>query len=104
MRLLNASSECIFCRLSTPTRALIQRCSPVTAEAAAQVTAVHRHHHDLMKELSLKQRKLLTGQSYVDAAPKHVNSRGDMHESVSQVHSIVMEVSCTFVFPFCIPL
>ena len=57
----------------------------VTTDAAAQITAIHRHHHTLMQELSLKQKQLSTGQSYIDAAPTHVNSRGDMHESVRQV-------------------
>ena len=59
--------------------------------AANQIRNVHKHHHDLMHDLSLKQKSLTSGKAYIEAAPTKPKARGNMHDSVSQVHSIVME-------------
>ena len=54
-------------------------------------TQLHSHHYDVMHNLLLKQKSFEEGHAFVTAAPTGPKMRGNMHDSISQVHSIVME-------------
>jgi hypothetical protein len=62
----------------------------VHPETAAQLRSVHNHHHDLMHDLMVRQKQAAEAGGSVHA-PAVSTSRDDIHRSVQQVHSIVME-------------
>ncbi len=62
----------------------------VHPDTAAQLRSVHSHHHDLMHDLMVRQKQASEagGSSH---EPVISTARNDIHKSVQQVHSIVME-------------
>ena len=62
----------------------------VHPETAAQIRSVHSHHHDLMHDLMVRQKQAVEAGGS-DHAPEISTGLDDIHKSVQQVHSIVME-------------
>jgi hypothetical protein len=65
----------------------------ITSSISNELLQIHKHYHNVIATLYVKQMELHVGTVYVNNSPSTtvINKRGTMHDSVSLVHSIVME-------------